>query len=152
MNPFPDHLPNELRSDGSLEQTPAEAAHAVLKQFDCPTSSSAVPSPSISKPEVRQALSTVKDRSDYQIFGVCAESLDRGLAALHDYAHALGYTVPEQPLEINGPVYIKFNTKSRLLYADSYQGDNRGVLVSCQSAYESGINEMYGPLPLDLYR
>ncbi|MGF1496160.1 MAG: DUF1824 family protein [Elainellaceae cyanobacterium] len=128
-----------------------DMAHAVLKQFDCPTPNTA-PDATVSRSEVRQALLAVKHRSDYQIFGVCAESIAQGLAALRDYASALGYRVPDQPLEVSGPAYIKFNAKSGLLYANGYGGDNRGVLVSCQSAYESGINEMYGPLPLDLFQ
>ncbi|MDP5017066.1 MAG: DUF1824 family protein, partial [Dolichospermum sp.] len=28
---------------------------------------------------------------------------------------------------------------------------HRGVLVSCQSYQEGGVNEMYGHLPLDLF-
>jgi hypothetical protein len=38
-----------------------------------------------------------------------------------------------------------------LCYLDSYAGHHRGVLVSCQSYQEGGVNEMYGHLPLDLF-
>ncbi|HEY9658957.1 MAG TPA: DUF1824 family protein [Allocoleopsis sp.] len=45
---------------------------------------------------------------------------------------------------------MKFNPNASSCYADSYTGEHRGVLVSCQSA-DDGINEMYGHLPLDLF-
>ena len=54
-------------------------------------------------------------------------------------------------LQSEGPVYIKLNGKNGLCYLDSYSGHHRGVLVSCQSYQEGGINEMYGHLPLDLF-
>lgn len=122
-------------------------AHTLLKQFDClnPTH------PPIQREQLRQALLQVAHQSDDQLLGICADTLSQGQRALETYAKALGYTPNPQFSPIQGAVYIKFNPKSELCYANSYSGDHRGVLVSCQSADESGLNEMYGHLPLDLF-
>jgi hypothetical protein len=129
-------------------------ARSLLHQFDCgpggePGSGSG------DRPEAqatRAALQHVIRHSDYQILGICAESLDQGQAALVAYAAALGYTVDVTRLAPqSGPVYIKFNPKTNLLYSDRYVGDHRGVLVSCQSAEPDDVNDMFGHLPLDLF-
>ena len=100
---------------------------------------------------VRQALILITKLSDYQILGICADTAEAGLMATKTYSHALGYEVPSDLPTTEGPVYIKLNGKNGLCYLDSYPGHHRGVLVSCQSYYEGGINEMYGHLPLDLF-
>ncbi len=123
-------------------------ANSILKQVDCIRTDSIPP-----KETLKAALQIVASKSDFQIFGVCANSLSEGITALAQYAQALGYALPDdyQLDAIDGSIYIKFNPKAGLIYADSYQGDHRGVLVSCQSAYADGLNEMYGHLPLDLF-
>ena len=100
---------------------------------------------------IRQALLLLTELSDYQILGICADTAAEGLTALKTYSEALGYQPTLDLASIDGSVYIKFNPKTGLCYLDSYRGTHRGVLVSCQSAYEGGINEMYGHLPLDLF-
>ena len=122
-------------------------AHQVLKAFDCVTPNSNLPN----YESVRESLLLVVQQSDYQILGICAETAEQGIQALHQYCHALGYEIPENLNSIPGVVYIKYNPKTGLCYMDSYAGDHRGVLVSCQSAYDTGINDMYGHLPLDLF-
>ncbi|MBE9179255.1 DUF1824 family protein [Oculatella sp. LEGE 06141] len=124
-------------------------AHRILKQFDClkPQATETTPDKNV----IRDALLLVVRHSDYQILGICADAIAPGRQALASYATALGYTLNPELAPVEGAVYIKFNPKSNLCYADSYAGEHRGVLVSCQSAYESGINEMYGHLPLDLF-
>jgi hypothetical protein len=125
-----------------------EAAHACLKQFDCLQHHAVTPSePAV----IRQALQLVANQSDYQLLGICADTFAEGYQALETYAEALGYARTFSLEPIAGPVYIKFNPKSGLCYVDSYIGEHRGVLVSCQSAYDAGINDMYGHLPLDLF-
>lgn len=137
-----------------------EQAHNHLKQFDCveqtphnkrddikPPSSDA----SLERKQLQQALLQVANHSDYQMLGICADSFAQGRQALETYATALGYTQIPALEPIAGPVYIKFNPRSGGCYVDSYVGVHRGVLVSCQSAEDSGINEMYGHLPLDLF-
>ncbi len=130
--------------------TDLQTADKLLKQVDCLKDDS---TPLPPKKSLQTSLKLVASKSDFQIFGVCASSLSEGMDALTRYAQALGYTLPaDTPLdEIAGAAYIKFNPKAGLLYADTYQGDHRGVLVSCQSAYADGLNEMYGHLPLDLF-
>ncbi|MGB7058996.1 MAG: DUF1824 family protein [Geitlerinemataceae cyanobacterium] len=100
---------------------------------------------------LRQALELVARNSEYQIFGVCAQSAEEGLQALTEYLQALGYQPPEDIESIEGPVYMKFNPNIGLHYMSPYEGQDRGVLVSCQSPNSDGINEIYGHLPLDLF-
>lgn len=132
-------------------------AHQFLKQIDCINpSDGGVGSHSVTHPQAdrlhtRQALLVVAHHSDYQIFGVCADSLEQGHIALEHYANALGYSSKLSFTPIAGEVYLKFNPKSGLCYADQYAGDRRGVLISCQSADMDGLNETYGHLPLDLF-
>jgi hypothetical protein len=125
-------------------------AQAILKVFTCLDNGSAEapPAPAV----VRQALHLVASCSDYQIFGICADSVSQGLAALESYTQALGY-LPEsfQVNPVEGPAYIKFNPKTGLCYAETYSGQHRGVLVSCQSPISGSINDLYGHLPLNLF-
>lgn len=100
---------------------------------------------------VQQALHLVREHSDYQILGICAETTTQAIAALHSYLTAFGYTKLPQPTQIEGVVYLKYNPITGLCYVKPYQGSHRGVLVSCQSAYEGDVNETFGHLPLDLF-
>lgn len=126
-----------------------DQAHRLLKQFDCQTAA-----PTLSaeeKASLREALRLVAQHSDYQMLGVCASSQPEGWRALEQYAIALGYAPQPPAVSLEGPVYLKFNPKSSLCYADTYPGEHRGVLVSCQSADPDDINDLYGHLPLDLW-
>jgi Domain of unknown function (DUF1824) len=121
-------------------------AHRILKQFDC--FGATVPE---SADLVGRSLLLMANLSEHQMLGICADTLAQGLQALEHYAKALGYS-PNPNLEsVEGAVYIKFNPKVDKCYASPYTGEHRGVLVSCQSSDEDGINEMYGHLPLDLF-
>lgn len=132
------------------DKSPAvQAAHRLLKQFDCLKQSPALAP--VERSQLRQALLQMSSQSDYQMLGICADSLNQGQQALAAYASALGYNLNGQLAAIDGPVYIKFNPQAGSCYASPYPGEHRGVLVSCQSADETGINEMYGHLPLDLF-
>jgi Domain of unknown function (DUF1824) len=126
---------------------PLDAACHLLRQFNC--LDTAQPEPDLAA--LRQALLQVAQASDYQILGICAGSLAEGVQALESYATALDYQPMLSATPIEGAVYIKFNPTTGLCYANPYSGSYRGVLVSCQSAYESGVNEMFGHLPLDLF-
>lgn len=121
-------------------------AETILRQFICndPTRVST------DYALIRAAVSQVVDLSDYQIFGICAETARAGIQALSSYANAIGYDVPEIP-EQEGSVYIKFNPRMGRLQIEPYVGKHRGVLISCQSAYDQGVNETFGHLPLDLF-
>lgn len=125
-----------------------EAAQETLK-FTCtnppPINSAA------QKSVVREALLVVSRYSEYQILGICADNTQAAIAALTSYAKALGYNPKLDFTPIDQSVYIKFNPKTGLCYQNPYSGEHRGVLVSCQSPESTGINEMYGHLPLDLF-
>jgi hypothetical protein len=139
----PTNLPIELT---------VEKAQQILKDFTCLDIKSVASA--IEKQELREAVLLVADRSDYQMLGVCATSTEEGFLALETYLKALGY----QPVfdsnavaSVMGSVYIKFNTLKGSYYIDSYTGNYRGVLMSCQSAAEGGVSGTYGHLPLDLF-
>jgi Domain of unknown function (DUF1824) len=125
--------------------TPAEA-HQILKQFDC--FGSTVPE---SSALVGRSLLLMASLSEHQMLGVCADTLAQGIQALANYSKALGYSPDPNLNPVEGAVYIKFNPMAGKCYASPYEGEHRGVLVSCQSSEEDGINEMYGHLPLDLF-
>ncbi|MGL5033413.1 MAG: DUF1824 family protein, partial [Microcystaceae cyanobacterium] len=57
-----------------------------------------------------------------------------------------GETTPE----IEGPVYLKFNTKKMSHYLDTYDGSYRGVLISCQME-DDNLTGTYGYFPLNLF-
>ncbi|MBH8551933.1 DUF1824 family protein [Nostocaceae cyanobacterium CENA357] len=128
--------------------TTAEAKK-ILNKFNC-LDIAPILKPS-EKAITRKALILITSLSDYQILGICADTAEEGIIAMRTYSHAFGYGVPGDLATPEGPVYIKLNGKNGLCYLDSYAGHHRGVLVSCQSYDEGGINEMYGHLPLDLF-
>jgi hypothetical protein len=100
---------------------------------------------------IRSALAIVRDHSDYQILGICADNLTQAKAALDSYIQAFGYKFfPEIP-PVEGAIYVKYNPKLRSCHSDGYIGEHRGVLISCQSSYDDDINELFGHLPLDLF-
>ncbi|MBE9000956.1 DUF1824 family protein [Nostoc sp. LEGE 12447] len=127
----------------------AEEAKKLLNKFNC-LDIAPILKPS-EKAVIRDALILVTKLADYQILGICADTAEEGILAMKTYSLALGYEPPNNLLTPEGPVYIKLNGKNGLCYLDSYAGHHRGVLVSCQSYHEDGINEMYGHLPLDLF-
>lgn len=129
-----------------------EAAQNILERFTCLEMQSL--ETSTDREVVRQAIALVARASDYQILGVCADSVVEGFAALESYLTALGYAAPialATDASRTGSVYIKFNTLKDSYYIDAYLGTYRGVLVSCQSSQESGINGTYGHFPLNLF-
>lgn len=127
-----------------------QAAETLLRQFICIES---IPADQMPTPAaIQQALLLLCDQSDYQLLGVCADSAEQAIAALHAYLAAFGLTDRPIPAEaITGAVYLKYNPKTGLCYLKPYTGDHRGVLVSCQSAYDGDVNETFGHLPLDLF-
>jgi len=136
-----------------------EEAHRILKQFDglgqqqrqTVEVDRADPENQLVKERLRQALAIAARHSDYQILGICSDTLAEGCQALRSYAEALGYSPNLDLQAIEGSAYIKFNPQLDSCYAEFYGGHHRGVLVSCQSAAALGLNEMYGHLPLDLF-
>ncbi|MEA5617589.1 DUF1824 family protein [Cronbergia sp. UHCC 0137] len=126
-----------------------EEAKKILHKFNCLDIAPIIKQSE--KVTIRQALNLITSLSDYQILGICADTAEEGILAMKTYSQACGYAAPDNLPHPEGPVYIKLNGKNGLCYLDSYYGHHRGVLVSCQSYEEAGINEMYGHLPLDLF-
>lgn len=127
-----------------------ETAQAILQQFIC-TDHANQSAAQVDNDSVRQALQQVVARSDYQIFGICADSTTQAAAALKDYLTALGYEDTPQVANMSGPVYVKYNPKTGRCHTELYTGTHRGVLVSCQSAYDGDVNATFGHLPLELF-
>ncbi|MBD2437777.1 DUF1824 family protein [Nostoc sp. FACHB-110] len=140
-----------IKSMPNSNQLPLTVADArkFLNKFNCLDIAPVLDN--AEKALVRQSLILITKLSDYQILGICADTAAEALLAMKTYSRALGYGVPADLPTTEGPVYIKLNGKNGLCYLDSYAGHHRGVLVSCQSYDERGINEMYGHLPLDLF-
>ncbi|RCJ25466.1 hypothetical protein A6S26_17000 [Nostoc sp. ATCC 43529] len=126
-----------------------EEARKILNKFNC-LDIAPVLKPA-EKDVIRNALILMANLADYEILGICADTAEEGILAMKTYSLAFGYEPPSNLPTPEGPVYIKLNGKNGLCYVDSYPGHHRGVLVSCQSFNEGGINEMYGHLPLDLF-
>ncbi len=121
-------------------------AETILRQFICTDQTSAP----LDYAAIRAAVLTVADLSDYQILGICAETAEEGIQALSSYLKVLEYEVPETR-SIPGVIYIKFNPLTGRSHMEPYTGEHRGVLISCQSAYDDGVNETFGHLPIDLF-
>jgi hypothetical protein len=126
-----------------------ESACRVLRHFLCIDSRSDSSPPDLAL--VRQALLLVVERSDYQILGICADAAAEAENALKTYLVALGYEDNPEMSSMEGPVYVKYNPKNGRCLTEPYTGEHRGVLVSCQSAYDGDVNETFGHLPLTLF-
>lgn len=140
--------PNSTPQSVSSQPPPGleEAVH-YLRQVNCLTPQDEA----VNRALLRQSLLLAAEASDYQILGICADTLAEAIQALESYAAALRYAPEPNLPTIEEAVYIKFNPNTGLCYASPYSGTHRGVLVSCQSVDETGVNEMFGHLPLDLF-
>ena len=131
------------------------AAVKFLKIFSCTE-----PTPNLEPSQaqkLRTTLLLVTQEAEWENIGICADNLTQAITALQSYLQALGYKhnldhqVKEQTeIKPTEPVYIKFNTQKMSLYADSYTGNSRGVLVATQGAEESALGT-FGYFPLDLF-
>ncbi len=130
-----------------------ETAQKKLEKFNCADIQSIT---QVEHPaQLREALQLVARASEYQMLGICADSLDQAFTALSQYLNGLGYTLtinPNAVESIEGSVYLKFNSRNQSYYVSPYRERYRGVLVSCQSSDEAGINGTYGHFPLDLFQ
>lgn len=121
-------------------------AETILRQFICVGSTNTVDTAMI-----REAVAIVVDQSDYQIFGVCADTVEIGARSLAQYLTAIGYDNALVIRPIARSVYIKYNPNTDRVHVEPYTGEHRGVLLSCQSDDDRGVNETFGHLPLDLF-
>ncbi len=143
-------MPKSL--DSSLANSSLAEALELLQSYSCKTPK--LITSEAEKTKVQAALLLVASLTDHQNLGICATDVPTGLAALANYAHALGYKfqpqAEDQTAEIS-PVYIKFNAQKQSYYLDAYPGDYRGVLISCQSSEHESLNATFGHFPLDLF-
>lgn len=131
------------------------AAVKFLKIFSCTE-----PTPDLAIAEIQKLRTTlllVTQEAEWENIGICADNLAQAREALQSYLQALGYEHNldqqiEKQTEIkpNEAVYIKFNTQKLSLYADSYTGNSRGVLVATQGSEEAALGT-FGYFPLDLF-
>ncbi len=141
-----------MSSNATSEAFTPETADAFLQRFACFEGQPELDGAQIRL--VKEALLLLTGLSDFQTIGVCARSMTEAVAALNSYLTALGHELQadlEVLPQIEGPVYVKCNTRSLGYYGDRYSGDYRGVLVSCQSDYTDGVCGTYGHFPLDLF-
>ncbi|AIE73461.1 DUF1824 family protein [Synechocystis sp. PCC 6714] len=110
---------------------------------------------------LRQAIVWICGQSEAENFGICADDQASAENALGQYLRALGYGEAHRKADlceiamepgkaIEGPVYLKCNSQSLRFYLDSYDGNYRGVLISCQTE-EDTLAGTYGYFPLDLF-
>ena len=104
--------------------------------------------------KIQQALLLLTRESEYQMIGICADSMAQALTTLTHYLKSFQYSinVEENALDaMEGAVYLKFNGRTKGFYVSPYYDQYRGVLISFQSTEENGINGVYGHFPLDLF-
>ncbi len=128
-----------------------EEAIKLLRQYSCMTVK--IPQSEAEKKELQQAVIEVVNLSDWENLGICANNSKVGFGVLTSYLKALGYPVRFDLSAINAskePVYIKYNTQKLSYHLDYYNGESRGVLISCQSENDL-IAGTYGYFPENLF-
>ncbi|MFZ4665337.1 MAG: DUF1824 family protein [Prochlorotrichaceae cyanobacterium] len=127
-----------------------EPALTLLRDFSCLTPR--IVASDEEKQALRQAISQVVQLSEWQNIGICADTIPQALQALVAYLTGLGANcIPEMPTDISvsTAIYLKYNSQKQSYYIDSYKGEYRGVLLSCQGSEE--VVGTYGYFPLDLF-
>lgn len=112
-----------------------------------------IPQDDQEREDLRQVIVWICGQSETENFGICADDQASAENALGQYLQALDYgkaIAMEPGKAIEGPVYLKCQSQSLRFYLDSYDGDYRGVLISCQ-AEEDALAGTYGYFPLDLF-
>jgi Domain of unknown function (DUF1824) len=128
-----------------------DEALKILKEYSCMQIK--IVESATEKEQLKEALLLITGLSEYENLGICADNIQEGLMALSSYLKAFNYKVKDKLVansEIEGAVYIKFNTQKMAHYYDTYTGSYRGVLVSCQSENDALVGT-YGHFPLDLF-
>lgn len=128
-----------------------DEALQILKEYSCMQVKIVETTPE--KEQLREALLLVTTLSEYENLGICADNAKEGFLALSSYLKAFGYDVKDNftsDSDVEGAVYLKFNTQKMAHYLDPYTGSYRGVLISCQSENDTLVGT-YGHFPLDLF-
>lgn len=99
-------------------------------------------------------LGWVHDADPEVLLGIMASDIRVAVRCLRDYCQALGlsFLLPTSRVPgvtaipaIQGPVFVKYNSRTGLCYASLYEGRDRGVLISLGQAPQ------VGHLPLGLH-
>lgn len=128
-----------------------EQALNLLKQYSCIETKNI--NSEADKTELQQALLLVIKESDSYNLGICADNTQEAINTLTSYLKAFGHDfIPDSQsvTDLNETVYLKFKIIDKSYYLDTYSGDYRGVLVSCQAENDK-ITGTYGHFPLDLF-
>jgi hypothetical protein len=127
-----------------------QEAVGILKEYSCVQTKTVTNA--TEKERLTKAILLVTELSEYQNLGICADNVAQGLESLQSYLVGLGYQLQLPTIEQKPPgaVYIKFNTQKQNFYVDDYEGDYRGVLISCQGDNQE-VMGTYGYFPLDLF-
>lgn len=149
----------ELQPLSHPEQPTAASIRRFLNQFVCFQTLPELPE-SIAA-QVKQSLQFLVEQSDFQTFGVCADSAQASEAALNSYLTGLGYgNLAESDINIEAPadldptqtaVFMKYNLRNGKCYQEPYTGTARGVLITCHGAPQDELNSTYGHFPLNLF-
>jgi Domain of unknown function (DUF1824) len=128
-----------------------EQALKILKQYSCIEQKFI--NSEAEKTELQQALLLVIKESDSYNLGICANNSPEAINTLKSYLKAFGQEFNSDSASVtdmNETVYLKFKILDKSYYIDTYSGDYRGVLVSCQAENDK-ITATYGHFPLDLF-
>jgi hypothetical protein len=129
-----------------------DQALKLLKQYSCIETKNI--NSEVEKTELQQALLLIINESDNYNLGICADNTQEAINTLTLYLKAFGHDfIPDSQsvTNLNETVYLKFKIIDRSYYIDSYSGDYRGVLISCQSENDKIIGT-YGHFPVDLFQ
>jgi hypothetical protein len=128
-----------------------EEALKLLQKYSCIQTK--IVSSREEKESLKEAIALL-ERSSHSInLGACARNVGEGRKALQEYLIGLGYVPALDAAEASSPegaVYLKYSTKNRNCYLDTYTGTYRGVLISYQSENENLVGT-FGHFPLDLF-
>lgn len=150
----------DLQPLANPEQLTAESVRRFLNQFVCFQTLPPLPEPIAE--QVQRSLQFLVGESDFQTFGICADSAQASEAALNSYLTGLGYAdllkngiEIQAPVDLNPtqtPVFMKYNLRNGKCYQEPYTGTARGVLITCHGAAQDEINGTYGHFPLNLFQ
>lgn len=123
----------------------------LLKQYSCIKTKNI--NSEAEKTELQQALLLIINESDSYNLGICADNPPQAINTLISYLKAFGHDfIPnsQSVTDFKEKVYLKFKIIDKSYYIDTYSGDYRGVLISCQSENDKIIGT-YGHFALDLF-
>jgi len=128
-----------------------ESALKILQEYSCIEQKKV--NSEAEKTQLQEAILLVIKESDSYNLGICADNSSVAINSLNLYLKAFGQEINanyQADNNINETVYLKFKIIDKSYYLDSYNGDYRGVLISCQAENDK-ITGTYGHFPLDLF-